>query len=229
MLDRERIRNDADAIAVVEYNRNSIRSVKKGSTLYIECPAHMEVLGKKDEKLGNCIVYRNGCYCMACHTRLNPVEIVKKSMNLSWQEAYRNVADAMGGSEFYETNEVKSTKSRTDPHLFLSEEEAAIIGVCNIPRVQIKVSDSVSIYDGITVLATDDPFRYKSIIVSRTEETLQKLKTVYEEYGSPKGTKSHELYDELGDAFDLKIYSQLQRELVRRMEICEQIVARFTT
>lgn len=61
----------------------------KSGTVYIECPYHENVLGKKDRHIGNCKISRDGkrCHCFACNGDGNAISMVMAAANLSFSDA----------------------------------------------------------------------------------------------------------------------------------------------
>ena len=54
----------------------------KANRVSIECPSHYRVLGKRDGRLGNCVLTNHGYHCFACGTTGNVIRMVADYLNM---------------------------------------------------------------------------------------------------------------------------------------------------
>ena len=101
----EQLLNDATGYNVAEYIGMEIR--QKGSYKFILCPSHMEVLGKHDSTMTNCILTKKGFRCFACGAEKNVIDMVldyykyELGTPITFANALAIIGDSLGGRELY--------------------------------------------------------------------------------------------------------------------------------
>ena len=114
------LKDEAEILPVVKYV--GIKMKKIGKRYYIQCPKHEEELGKVDQNLGNCLLYRKRYRCFACGASENAIDMVMSYTGCSLPEALGIVGDALGGRERY----ILQGKINTTRPLLSTEELQAI-------------------------------------------------------------------------------------------------------
>ena len=120
MLDKVRLKKDADCVMVAESIGMEVRP--KGKTNLILCPAH------NDTHIGSCTLNGSGFYCFACGEKGDVFKLVQLFLGVSFKESLTVVANICGGESRYQTDEV------VDETLgFISFAEREAIGLKDAP------------------------------------------------------------------------------------------------
>ena len=93
ILDRDRIKTDANAIIVAE--SLGIKIHHKGTKKMILCPSHA------DKKIGSCFINEGGYYCYSCGAKGDVFSLVQVYLNIDFVDAKKYVADICGGKKYY--------------------------------------------------------------------------------------------------------------------------------
>lgn len=227
-MDIKRLVEECDAQAVVDYLQ--MEHKQSGRYTYILCPGHEERLGKPDTNMGNAVLREKGYYCYACNAFVTTHDMIMEYLQCSSEEAYRIMAEAMGGAELY------SGGSKTDfakiPRYRLTQEE------CKVLRLYPKFSPTVAtvrtsngearIQDGLYVLWQRNPDAYFGMIIKRAKEMKKKYQYLRVHFASDKADLAYQIYDLLGEYFDHSVYRTMNRILEERIQICDKIITIFT-
>lgn len=83
---------------------------QNGDWLFIRCPFHVKILGKRDNHIGNCSINLNTgiIHCFACHHSEHISILVRERLNLSYRESYEYIT----GKEF------KGIRQKNDNTIF---------------------------------------------------------------------------------------------------------------
>ena len=120
MLDKNRLRDDANCIIVAE--ALGIPVTKRGNRNLILCPDHA------DRRVGSCLLSEKGYYCYSCHGKGNVFDLVMKSKEVSFQEAAEMIAEICGGKEHYQID-----KNKVSKHNILPYQYQKLIGLIDTP------------------------------------------------------------------------------------------------
>lgn len=125
MLDKERIRQDADPAIIAE--SLGIHVHHRHNRKMILCPAH------NDHNIGSCYLTEHGFKCYACGRHGDVFEMVQLKLGVDFEEAKKYVADICGGVEYYEADNT-SFRSQIG---FISRKEQETIGIKDAPVYSI--------------------------------------------------------------------------------------------
>ena len=123
MLDKEKIREDANAIVVAESLGFAVHRNGTGRC-QILCPAH------NDKHLGSCFLDERGFKCFSCGQKGDVFRLVQLKLNVGFEEALEYVADVCGGAEYYRSEDYARIKDRGQ---FISKKEQDVIGIKDGP------------------------------------------------------------------------------------------------
>ena len=100
-FDSKAILEDADIESVLSFCNVKTRRI--GGTLFMECPGHMRILGKRDRNLSNCYIKPNGrAYCTACNWSGRLFDVVMETQGVSFPKACEIVSEiSTGNAEMY--------------------------------------------------------------------------------------------------------------------------------
>lgn len=227
-MDRKRLIEECDAQSVVDYLQMECQH--RGRYTFILCPGHEARLGRQDTKMGNAILKKNGYYCYACNTFVTTHDMIMEYLDCSSDEAYRIMAEAMGGVELYAGDSKKPELNL--PKYRLTQEECEVIGLYpkfspTIATVQTTGGEK-HIQDGLYILWQRNPDAYFGLIVKRAKEMRKKYQYLKTHYASAKADLAYQIYDILGECFDHSVYKTMDRVLAERIEICNKIITIFS-
>ena len=112
--------------------------VSKGRYNYIQCPGHLDYLGKYDTKISNAILTSNGYHCFACNRSVNLIDMVKEyyknylNIELDFASTLSIIAETCGGKELYllNKNDVVLDDITIQKNTFiLNKKELELIGI----------------------------------------------------------------------------------------------------
>lgn len=225
-MDIRQLMEEADAKTVAEYL--GMRIVRKGKYDFIQCPGHEQRLGRPDTHIGNAVLLKNGYKCFACNTFVPTADMVMEYTGCNKWEAYRMIADVMGGEELFpDTGQVSSL-----PKLRLTTEELEALKLCTpFPTAvtyRVTGNGKTPVKDGLYELYKADQGAYYNMIRNRAKEMIAKYTRIRDLYTTSDSLNAYKIYDFLGPAFDRSVYRQVTEELNRRIEICRRIHSLFT-
>lgn len=94
MLDKQRIKDDADMLVVAE--SLGINLVRKGTNYQCLCPFHA------DKHIGSCYINNKRLHCYSCNTQADVFKLVMQINGCDFETSVRYVADLCGGESLYE-------------------------------------------------------------------------------------------------------------------------------
>lgn len=100
----------ADAIPEEIAGHLGIPMRKRGKKIEILCPSHQRVLHKEDNSFGSAWLTPHGYTCRACGIRQSVIGMTEDALNLSYPKALKELAQFLGGEEFY----IDNTSRRND-------------------------------------------------------------------------------------------------------------------
>lgn len=172
----------------------------------ILCPFH------NDTHFGSAYLNKGYFHCFACGESGDYIVLVQKLKNCSFIDAVKTLAEAAGIP--FDDNRKTTPKERRYNALRLSSEEKQVIKICQggVPLRE--------------VFETDENL-YKRIVRFNTFKALNHYQELLLNVAQRTGKNAFMLYE----AFDKKItpetYKSFERELTRRIIICEDIIGRF--
>lgn len=245
VYDAERIKKDADAIAVAKYIGMEV--IQKGSRFYVRCPGHEKRLGKPDKQIGNCVLTDKGYFCFACREKVSTVDMVMEFTGCSYPEALETIADTCGGIDLYRmdgsSRQQKPTTLKPDDleviGLNPSSGEMIAMTVINAtyaPHDACEGAYAVRMDDlylvcrrqarlSIQRLQQDDEALYNRIIAEKAGEAVRRYEKALSEFGSRDAAKAdivYELFSEDG-CLDSNVFRQLQQVLKARCRRAKEI------
>lgn len=240
-IDKDALLAEANCIDVAKYIGMNV--VHKGANDFILCPGHEQRLGKKDNKLGNCVLYPEGYICYACdpHHIHNCIDMVMEYLNCSFMDALKTIAEIYGGLKTYETNapreklplspeDLKLIGLKTSGKLFMPEngsfshfepEEGYYLEKVGKEYLSVKTPSSFSLLN----LKKENEKEFAFLISSKAREAGRKYRNAYNRFGkrtSPDASKVFDLFEENG-AVDDSTFIGIQNALKKKMFRCKEI------
>lgn len=132
MYDKEALLAEADMRTVAEYLGAPV--LKRGASLFTECPGHVITKGRREHKLTHFQISRHGGYCYSCGYHANPIQFAMDyntnilGIPTTEEEACGIVADTLGGRDIYLLGEEKK-RTKTNGKMPLSRQDAELIGL----------------------------------------------------------------------------------------------------
>lgn len=186
MYDKEALLAEGDMRTVAEYLGAPV--IKRGASLFTECPGHIINKGEREHKLSHFQISKHSGYCYACGYRANPITFAMDYSNnilensTTEDEACGIVADTLGGRDMYLlSEEKKSTKSGC--MMPLSRDDARVIGLTSkngfrITKEVSEICDKVDSWEKDGYYDDDDNFVYE---YHRTEFVPCSLQMLWQE------------------------------------------------
>lgn len=222
-MDIRQLMEEANAKTVAEFL--GMRIVKRGKYDFIQCPGHEQRLGKSDHRIGNAVLSKNGYKCFACNTFVPTINMVMEYTDCDKKEAYRMIANAMGGEDLFPD----TVRDSELPQLRLTAEELEVLKLHSpFPSViteRMTSTGKIPVKDGLYELYKADKNSYYQVIRNRAKEMIEKYQRIREQYVKPDSPNAYRVYDLLGPVFDRSVYRQVTIELDRRIEICKRIIS----
>lgn len=134
MYDKEALLAEADMRTVAEYLGAPV--LKRGASLFTECPGHVINKGEREHKLTHFQISRRSGYCYSCGYRANAITFAMDYSNnilespTTEDEACGIVADTLGGRDMYLLN-VEEKTAKSGSMMPLSREDAKVIGLAS--------------------------------------------------------------------------------------------------
>lgn len=95
--DKDKILDEVTGFMVADMT--GVEQRRKGKNTWIYCPGHIEVLGKIDSTMSNCILTEHGYYCFSCAKGANVITMTMQIIGCSYVEALKMLSDYIGGAE----------------------------------------------------------------------------------------------------------------------------------
>lgn len=170
--DTERLLHDCDLRALAQYL--GIKTKRSGSTTFIECLSGLH----HETDINHMVCDHDGCYCFSCHCSYDgfsehndAISTVRQFRRVyggddSFDAACETIAEFLGGRERYVLSPEK--EQRRKKLLPFSSEELASAGF----------SKDAFVRKTLQQLYEADEVFVKSIVLSKAEETIRKLKII---------------------------------------------------
>lgn len=189
-MDKEELRDAADIFVVAEALDIEVKTV--GRRHQILCPAH------NDRNYGSCYLTERGYFCYSCGARGDVYDLVRRTLNISFDDSVKWVAELFGEDTNIDTSERVFCISRADAEFIGLSCEAVYTDIAFLDEMDDdlpKGTACVSEYDrkgnflGYRVqrlvtsnplrgLCRDDPVSYRKLIDTACENTVQKYLTL---------------------------------------------------
>ena len=119
-----KIHEDADCVDIAE--AIGIKMIKRGSSIFMECPEHEKNAGKRDTDLDRCIVSAKGYHCFSCGANGGVISMVRNYLGTSPYETRKTIAALLGGvNNYLEDGEYDPSKEQ--PY---KKEQLDALGLC---------------------------------------------------------------------------------------------------
>ena len=245
-IDKDSLLQEANCIDVAKYI--GIDVVKRGANYFILCPGHMSRLGKKDTKIGNCVLYPDGYICYACdpNKKHNCIDMTMEHLNCSFVDALQTIADIYGGASFYQS------KDKAQEKLPLTPEDLKLIGLKASGKLFMPINGSFSHFepsDGTYLekndncyLAVQAPSSYSLLnlkkdnedafcylIASKAKEAGLKYQNALKAFGKRTSEKASSVFDifEENGYVDDSVFFGIQNALKKKIWRCKEIYDAF--
>ena len=196
MYDLDKMREDIDMRKILPQILSSSEIKYAGSTMYAKC-----VSGLHDEtRIEHNAVSKKYCHCFSCGENQDAFSYIKKyyeqqGFSLSFSEICEKIGDALGGADYYKTDEKKISKKTN--LLNLSTEELRIIGIINASGKDVPT---------LCTMLEKEPEKTKELVLKRAHESMNKYKALSEQLEEENlrqkyielYQKCREIYEKLG-------------------------------
>lgn len=192
MYDLEKLRNDIDMRKILPNIVSSNEINHLGSTMYAKCVSGLH----EETRYEHNAVSEKYCHCFSCGETHDAFSYIKKyyelqGFSLSFSEICEKIGDAMGGADYYKTDD-KNIK-RKNNLLDLSPEELRIIGMSN--------SSSVGA-PSLNEMMEKNP-QTKELVKKRAFESMTKYKLLTSQLKDKKLRETYmELYKKCRDIYE---------------------------
>lgn len=129
----DKILEDADAREIAE--AIGMKLVKRGSSVFTECPEHEKNTGKKDTDYDRCVINEKGYYCFSCGAKGNAIDMVIKYLGQSFPDACKTICSIIGNIDNYTDNAKNTTVEM--PYTKIQLEA---LGLCTSARAYLPIA-----------------------------------------------------------------------------------------
>lgn len=221
-IDWEKYHQSVDAFKVVQHMKMYYQ--ERNGRIHIYCPGHEIRMGKKDNHLGNCILYKSGYRCYSCGVFVPVHEMIMEYQSCSFEEAYQIIETVMG-QEFHQDSVTAGG---------LNKEELLVLQLApNFYQVVqtrcAAAGEGANIQVGLGILQRDNPGRYYQLVLDRAIEMKGLYKRLQQCCQGPEAPGAYDVYLLLGaDKFDGRVYRDLSKTLNHRIKICKKLINIFS-
>ncbi len=195
MYDLERLREDIDMRKILPYILSSDEIRYSGATMYCKCVSGLH----SETRYEHNAVSEKYCHCFSCGETHDAFSYIKKyyelqGFSLSFSEICEKIGDALGGADYYVT-EQKKVKKKSNP--ILLSEELKVIGMS---------SASGRNTPSLLEMYEENPEKIKKLLIDRAYERMLKYgalseqlenETLREKY-TDLYKQSRDIYEKLG-------------------------------
>ena len=176
MYDLERLRDDIDMKKILPYILSSDEFRYSGSTMYAKCVSGLH----SETRIEHNAVSEKYCHCFSCGETHDAFSYIKKyyelqGFALSFSEICEKIGDALGGADYYMTEQ--KVRKKSNPVLSLSKEELQIIGLSSVSG-----RNTPSLQD----MYEEEPEKIKKLVISRAYERMLKYGALSEQLENTK-------------------------------------------
>lgn len=119
-----KIYEDADCVDIAE--AIGMKMMKRGNSIFIECPEHEKNAGKRDTDLDRCVVSAKGYHCFSCGANGGVISMVRNFLGTSPYETRKTIANLLGSvNNYLEDGEYDPSKEQ--PY---KKEQLEALGLC---------------------------------------------------------------------------------------------------
>lgn len=197
MYDLEKLREDIDMRKILPYIVSSDEIKYAGATMYVKCVSGLHT----ETRIEHNAVSEKYCHCFSCGENYDAFSYIKKyyenqGFSLTFSEICEKIGDALGGADYYTTEE-KTHKKNSTLLSKISKEDMKVIGIStttgkNTPSlIELYETDPEKILQLLRDRAYEKMLKYGALS-ERLEN--KKLREAYAELHK----KCREIYENLG-------------------------------